>query len=179
MCVPAVVRATPVPRQFRVHGPADVGGFAARERYRRHLGVAPQSLVEKQSPDIPSSCSPACGREQGSHVHRRVQARPSLLPRLGRIHCVHSRFSLPSTAPRTWLSAAGERYRPLGDPGTIRFLRLIAAFRFRSCRVAQLGQVHIRSRFGFRFTVPHTLQVLLLGNHMGARMTSVWRHCPL
>ena len=54
-------------------------------------------------------------------------------------------------------------------PGSmIRFLRLIAAFRFRSWVVPQLGQVHMRSRFSFAFTVPHTLQVLLLGNHMGA-----------
>ena len=45
---------------------------------------------------------------------------------------------------------------PLRPPSTgmIRFLRLIAAFRFRSCRVAQLGQVHIRSRFRLAFTVP-------------------------
>ena len=42
-----------------------------------------------------------------------------------------------------------------------------------------LGQVHVRSRFSFRFTVPHTLQVLLLGNHMEARVTLVCRHCPL
>ena len=42
----------------------------------------------------------------------------------------------------------------------------------------QFGQVHMRSRFGFAFTVPHTLQVLLLGNHMG-RVTWVCRHWPL
>ena len=61
----------------------------------------------------------------------------------------------------------------------IRFRRLIAAFRFRSCRVPQSGQVHMRSRFSFGFTVPQTLQVLLLGNHIGARTTRVWRHWPL
>ena len=63
--------------------------------------------------------------------------------------------------------------------GMIRFLRLIAAFRFRSCRVSQMGQVHIRSRFSFGFTVPQTLQVFLLGNHMGARITRVCLHRPL
>ena len=61
----------------------------------------------------------------------------------------------------------------------IKFLRLIAAFRFRSCRAPQLGQIHMRSRFRSAFTVPQALQVLLLGNHMGARITSVWRHRPL
>ena len=61
----------------------------------------------------------------------------------------------------------------------IRFLRLMAAFRFRSCRVPQSGQVHLRSRFSFGFTVPQTLQVLLLGNHMRARITRVCRHRPL
>ena len=61
----------------------------------------------------------------------------------------------------------------------IKFLRLIAAFRLRSCRVPQLGQVHVRSRFSFGFTVPQALQVRPLGNHMGARITRVWRHWPL
>ena len=56
---------------------------------------------------------------------------------------------------------------------------MIAAIRFRSCRAPQLGQVHLGSRFRFRLMAPQALQVLLLGNHMGARMTSVWRHCPL
>ena len=37
----------------------------------------------------------------------------------------------------------------------------------------------MRSRLSFAFTVPQALQVLLLGNHMGARVTSVWRHWPL
>ena len=60
----------------------------------------------------------------------------------------------------------------------IRFLRLMAAFRFRSCRVPQLGQVHVRSRFSFAFTLPQALQVRLLGNHMG-RVTWVCRHWPL
>ena len=61
----------------------------------------------------------------------------------------------------------------------IRFLRLMAAFRFRSCRVPHWGQVHIRSRFSFGLMVPQALQVLLLGNHIGARITRVWRHWPL
>ena len=34
-----------------------------------------------------------------------------------------------------------------------------------------VGQVQVRSRFSFRFTVPQALQVLLLGNHIGARIT--------
>ena len=67
------------------------------------------------------------------------------------------------------------RLRPAG---MIRFLRLMAAFRFRSCRVPQLGQVHVRSRFSFGFTLPQALQVRPLGNHMG-RVTWVWRHWPL
>ena len=37
----------------------------------------------------------------------------------------------------------------------------------------------MRSRFSFAFTLPQALQVLLLGNHMGARITLVWRHWPL
>ena len=43
----------------------------------------------------------------------------------------------------------------------------------------QFGQVHVRSRFSFGFTVPQALQVRPLGNHMGARITRVWRHWPL
>ena len=43
----------------------------------------------------------------------------------------------------------------------------------------QFGQFHVRSRFSFRFTVPHTLQVLLLENRMGARITLVCRQWPL
>ena len=43
----------------------------------------------------------------------------------------------------------------------------------------QFGQFHVRSRFSFGFTLPQALQVLLLGNHMGARITSVWRQWPL
>ena len=63
--------------------------------------------------------------------------------------------------------------------GMIRFLRLIAAFRFRSWVVPQSGHVHLGSRFSFAFTVPHTWQVRLLGNHTEARTTLVWRHWPL
>ena len=61
----------------------------------------------------------------------------------------------------------------------IRFLRLMAAFRFRSCRAPQPGQVQVGSRFRLVLTVPQALQVLLLGNHLGARTTRVWRHWPL
>ena len=42
----------------------------------------------------------------------------------------------------------------------------------------QFGQVHVRSRFSFAFTLPQALQVRLLGNHMG-RVTWVCRHRPL
>ena len=100
------------------------------------------------------------------------------------------RFRCWGTIPESgwpWGEAASSCNSTLSRPppfrrrlsGTIRFLRLIAAFRFRSCRVPQSGQVHMRSRFRFRLMVPQTLQVLLLGNHMGARITLVWRHCPL
>ena len=41
-----------------------------------------------------------------------------------------------------------------------------------------VGQVHVRSRFSFGFTVPQALQVRPLGNHMG-RVTRVCRHWPL
>ena len=41
-----------------------------------------------------------------------------------------------------------------------------------------VGQVHVRSRFSFGFTLPQALQVQLLGNHMG-RVTWVCRHWPL
>ena len=43
----------------------------------------------------------------------------------------------------------------------------------------QFGQFHVRSRFSFAFTLPQALQVRPLGNHMGARITRVWRHWPL
>ena len=42
----------------------------------------------------------------------------------------------------------------------------------------QLGQIHMRSRLSFAFTVPRALQVRLLGNHMG-RVTWVCSHWPL
>ena len=47
----------------------------------------------------------------------------------------------------------------------------MAAFRFRSCRAPQSGQVQVGSRFRLVLTAPQALQVLLLWNHMGARMT--------
>ena len=77
---------------------------------------------------------------------------------------------LPRSPPPLRPRAAGMTQVPQVDP---------AAFRFRSCRVPQLGQVHLGSRFRFRLMVPQALQVLLLGNHMGARITRVWRHWPL
>ena len=100
------------------------------------------------------------------------------------------RFRCWGTIPESgwpWGEAASSCNSTLSRPppfrrrstGMIRFLRLIAAFRFRSCRVPQLGQVHLGSRFRFRLMVPQALQVLLLGNHMGARITRVWRHWPL
>ena len=57
-----------------------------------------------------------------------------------------------------------------------RFLKLIAALRFRSCVFPQLSGPRL-FHVSFAFTVPQTLEVSLLGNDTG--VTLVWRHNPL
>ena len=48
----------------------------------------------------------------------------------------------------------------------IRFLRLIAAVRFRSCRVPHVSHLHMRSRFSFGLMVPQRGQATLLEDHL-------------